>query len=74
MDIHNRQERKSYAMQRMSAAIDRAMRSSVPAEKRLAMRWAAAWGLVAGIRSSSARLRDTRMLRNAGAEPPRPEK
>lgn len=62
MDINNRQERKSYAMYRMSMAIDRAMRSASPAEKNLAMRWASAWGLMAGIRSASARLRDTQVI------------
>ncbi len=62
MDIANRQERKSYAMLRMSKAIDRAMRARSAAEKDTAVRWAAAWGLIAGIRSSTVRLRDTNML------------
>ncbi len=62
MDINSRQQRKSYAMYRMSMAIDRAMRAVSPAEKNLAMRWASAWGLMAGIRSSSVRLRDTQVL------------
>ncbi len=62
MDTYNRHARKSYAMHRMSLAIDRAMRAQSTVEKYAAMRWASAWGLVAGIRSSQARLRDTQMV------------
>ena len=62
MDINNRHARKSYALHRMSLAIDRAMRATSSAEKNAARRWAAAWGLIAGIRSSHVRLRDTQMV------------
>ena len=69
MDIANRHERKSYAMQRMGMAIDRARLTRSAAEKDIAVRWASAWGLVAGIRSTSVRLRDTQMV-NANSSSP----
>ncbi len=62
MRLTDRQSRKSYALHRMSLAIDRAMRSRSSFEKNTAMRWASAWGMVAGIRSPSARLRNSQML------------
>jgi len=44
-------------MQRMAAAIERAMSSDSSLEQERARRWAAAWGVVSGIRSSGIRLR-----------------
>ena len=44
-------------MLRMVQAIGRAIRSPSNAEKDRAARWAAAWGLVGGIRSRGIRLR-----------------
>lgn len=52
-----RKERKTYAMLRMAAAIRRAIDSPSPSQKDKAARWAAAWGLVGGIRSPGVRLR-----------------
>jgi len=52
-------ERKRYAMWRMAEAIRRAIRSTKPADKIQAARWAAAWGVVSGIRSPGVRLRRT---------------
>jgi hypothetical protein len=52
-----RKERKTYAMLRMIAAIGRAIASTAPADKDRAARWAAAWGVVGGIRSPGIRLR-----------------
>ncbi len=52
-----RKERKSYAMLRMAEAIGRAIHSDSPADKDKAARWAAAWGVVGGIRSPGVRLR-----------------
>ena len=52
-----KKERKSYAMLRMVAAIGRAIHSSTSAEKDRAARWAAAWGIIGGIRSRGIRLR-----------------
>jgi len=51
-------QRKLYAMQRMSLALRRAAaaRPFGPATDR-ALRWAAAWGMCAGIRSPHTRLR-----------------
>ena len=57
MNRHPKEQRKTYAMQRMSAAIGRAMRSESAQEQERARRWAAAWGVVSGIRSSGVRLR-----------------
>ncbi|MGZ8321361.1 MAG: hypothetical protein ACXWVD_19850 [Telluria sp.] len=50
-------QRKAYAMQRMATAIARAIRSESPIEQERAKRWAAAWGVISGIRSSGVRLR-----------------
>ena len=57
MNQRVRKERKSYAMLRMAEAIGRAIGSSSDAEKEKAARWAAAWGVVSGIRSPGVRLR-----------------
>lgn len=53
----HQKERKNYAMLRMVEAIGRAIDSASDAEKERAARWAAAWGLVSGIRSPGIRLR-----------------
>ncbi len=52
-----RKEKKTYAMLRMVEAIGRAIHSPSDAEKQRAARWAAAWGLVSGIRTRGIRLR-----------------
>lgn len=44
-------------MQRMAKAIERAIDSASPADKVRAARWAAAWGVVSGIRTPGIRLR-----------------
>lgn len=44
-------------MQRMAEAIGRAIQCDTPQEQERAKRWAAAWGVVSGIRSSGIRLR-----------------
>jgi hypothetical protein len=49
--------RKSYAMQRMAQAIERAIQGGTSKEKERAARWAAAWGLLCGIRTPAVRLR-----------------
>jgi hypothetical protein len=51
--------RKSYAMKRMGNAIERAIHATTSAEKERSARWAAAWGLLCGIHTSSARLRNS---------------
>jgi hypothetical protein len=53
----DRSLRKSYAMERMAAAIDRAIGSRTGKEKERAARWAAAWGLLCGIRTEGVKLR-----------------
>lgn len=57
MNHRPRDQRKTYAMQRMAEAIGRAIRAESAQEQERAKRWAAAWGLVSGIRSSGIRLR-----------------
>lgn len=44
-------------MQRMAEAIGRAIECDSPQEQERAKRWAAAWGVISGIRSSGIRLR-----------------
>ena len=44
-------------MQRMAEAIGRAIECDSPKEQERAKRWAAAWGVISGIRSSGIRLR-----------------
>jgi hypothetical protein len=51
--------RKSYAMHRMAKAIERAIEGQTSGEKERAARWAAAWGLLCGIKTSGVRLRDS---------------
>ena len=55
-------ERKTYALLRMAVAIGRAMGANATADKDRAARWAAAWGLVGGIRSPGVRLRSSVLL------------
>lgn len=57
MKHHIRKERKTYAMLRMVEAIGRAIDSELPADKDKAARWAAAWGVISGIRTPGIRLR-----------------
>jgi len=57
MNPRKRNERKTYAMLRMVAAIGRAIQSPTSAEKDRAARWAAAWGVISGIRTRGIRLR-----------------
>lgn len=57
MNHRIRKAKKSYAMLRMAEAIGRAIESTSPAEKDKAARWAAAWGVISGIRSPGVRLR-----------------
>ncbi len=57
MDAGTRKEKKSYALTRMAQAISRAIDAPGDADKQRAARWAAAWGVVAGIRSKGIRLR-----------------
>jgi hypothetical protein len=57
MKFRVRKERKTYAMLRMVEAIGRAIDSELPADKDRAARWAAAWGVIGGIRSPGIRLR-----------------
>ena len=52
-----RKEKKRYAMMRMAEAIGRAIKSTSSADKDKAARWAAAWGVMSGIRSPGVRLR-----------------
>jgi hypothetical protein len=53
--------RKSYAMHRMAKAIERAIEGKTSGEKERAARWAAAWGLLCGIKTSGVRLRDSEL-------------
>jgi hypothetical protein len=62
MKIIDRQQRKSYGMRRMGDAISRAIRTGSGDEQARAIRWAAAWGLLCGIRSPGVRLRDAELF------------
>ncbi|RJG08377.1 hypothetical protein [Massilia cavernae] len=57
MNHRPKEERKAYTMHRTAEAIGRAIRSESPQDQERARRWAAAWGVVSGIRSSGVRLR-----------------
>jgi hypothetical protein len=59
MKNHRRVTRKSYAMKRMANAIERAIHAESPSEKERSARWAAAWGLLCGINTNTARLRSS---------------
>lgn len=69
MKSPNIEKRKAYGMERMIAAIERAILSDTNAAKERAARWAAAWGLLSGIRTPGVRLR-----RSVLADQGRPER
>lgn len=71
MKHRSKEQRKAYAMRRMAEAIGRAIRSESPQEKERAKRWAAAWGVVSGIRSSGVRLRRSVLFDRRGKGGPR---
>jgi hypothetical protein len=52
-----RYAKKSYAMRRMTLAIERAIKRPTRNEKERAARWAAAWGLLCGIRTEGVNLK-----------------
>jgi hypothetical protein len=51
MNGNTRLIRKSYAMQRMGLALARAVSAASSNQKTTAARWAAAWGLLCGIKT-----------------------
>jgi hypothetical protein len=57
MNRRTKQDRKAYSMERMIAAIERAILADTSAEAEKASRWASAWGVLSGIRSPGVRLR-----------------
>jgi hypothetical protein len=59
MKNQSRLLRKSYAMQRMAEAIERAVVARTDKEKERAARWVGAWGLLCGINTATVRLRDS---------------
>lgn len=59
MNRRPKDQRKAYALQRMVEAIGRAIRTETPSGKDRAARWAAAWGVIGGIRTPGIRLRRT---------------
>jgi hypothetical protein len=62
MSTMDRHQRKSYGMRRMGKAIGRAMQAASSEEQARAIRWAAAWGLLCGIRSPGVRLRTAELV------------
>lgn len=65
MTLRDRQQRKSYGMRRMGKAIGRAIEAASSEEQARAIRWAAAWGLLCGIRSPGVRLRRSELVETA---------
>ncbi len=63
MGHRDRSERKAYGMQRMVAAIERAIAAEQPEVKDRAARWATAWGAVGGIHPRGLRLRRSLLAR-----------
>lgn len=57
MPSQTRLLRKSYAMSRMGKAIERAIAAPNSKEKTRAAKWAAAWGLLCGIKTNGTYLR-----------------
>jgi len=53
-------KRKLYAMRRMGVAIDRAVAERSSVAKEQAAKWAAAWGLLCGIKSRAVKLKRSR--------------
>jgi hypothetical protein len=58
--------RKSYALNRMAQAIERAMRATSAKEQDRAARWAAAWGLLCGIKNLPVKLRPSDVVQLLG--------
>lgn len=58
--------KKSYAMQRMAKAIERAVGAPTGKEKEHAARWVGAWGMLCGIKSSTVRLKQSEVGRGIG--------
>lgn len=50
-------QKKSYALQRMALSIDRAIAAPSRKAKERAARWAAAWGMLGGIKTRKVRLK-----------------
>ena len=48
-------QRRAYAMRRLSLAVDRTIRAAQPADEERAMRWVEAWAVVAKLQSSAQR-------------------
>jgi hypothetical protein len=53
----DRHAKKSYAMRRMTLALERAIKRPTSKEKERAARWAAVWGLLCGIRTEGVNLK-----------------
>lgn len=58
---------KSYAMDRMARALERAIEAKTITEKERAARWAAAWGLLCDIRTTRVRLKNKILNRRGEA-------
>lgn len=67
MSGNSRILKKSYAMQRMARAIERAVGAATGKEKERAARWVGAWGMLCGIKSSTVRLRQSEVGRGSDA-------
>ena len=67
MSRNSRILKKSYAMQRMARAIERAVGAATGKEKERAARWVGAWGMLCGIKSSTVRLRQSEVGRGTDA-------
>jgi hypothetical protein len=65
MSKMDRQQRKSFGMRRMGKAIGRAIQAASSDDQARAIRWAAAWGLLCGIRSPGVRLRRSELVEAA---------
>lgn len=57
MNSNVRLKKKSYALRRMGVAIERAMHAGNERDKARAAKWAAAWGMLCGIKSAGMKLR-----------------
>ena len=57
--MKNRDQRRAYAMRRLSLAVDRTIRATQPADEERAMRWVEAWAVIAKLQPSAQRKKRT---------------
>ena len=72
MNSNARLKKKSYALRRMGIAIERAMHAGNERDKARAAKWAAAWGMLCGIKSAGMKLKRSDAMQAGARATPNP--